>query len=98
MPEHPDFDSNGIAVDAYGHRSYKRYAEFMRDGELAVGGIYIGQSTPEMLLVDLCTLKGRVTDHHSGAIAETWTSTGQLVTVPQSQVIRIIEPRTNGHQ
>lgn len=86
-----DFDSNGIAVDAYGSRTYKRYAEILVDGKRAVGGVYIGQSTADELFVELHAIQSVVSE--GGINSETWTPTGQHITVRLPDIINIFEPR-----
>ncbi len=85
-----EFDSNGISLDAYGNRTYRRYAEIMLDGQRVMAGVYIGQSTADELLVDVHTLDSVV--KHGAHTAETWKPTGTLATVRQPDILRVFEP------
>lgn len=86
-----EFDSNGVAIDAYGSRTYKRYAEILVDGARVIGGVYIGQSTPDELLVEVHTLAATINE--GSHTAETWKPTGTLITVRRTDIIRVFEPR-----
>lgn len=88
-----DFDSNGIALKPDGSRTYKRYAELMVDGRRVMGGVYIGQSTTEVYLVELHEVESET--RQGSYKTEVWKPTGQLASVHLSNVIRVFEPHAD---
>lgn len=90
-----EFDANGLYENAYGGKTFKRYARFTLDGKEAVGGVYIGQSTDTELLVELYKFAGRGVDEQYTdvvVVGDKWEATGQLITVPMKDVIKVFEP------
>lgn len=85
-----EYDSNGIYVDAKGNRSYKCYVEFRLDGKRTMGGVYVGQSTQDELLVDVHVCESSM--QMGTKATEVWKSTGRLVTVRPPDVINMFTP------
>jgi len=86
-----EFDANGIYENVYGEKTFKRIATFHWYGKIAKGGVYIGQSTSDLYLIELYTLNRR--GEIDGVVEENWQATGELIQVPICEIIRIDEPQ-----